>query len=171
MQDIRGDLEIYHKKDIAMQYLNLALSEYVKGKNMFAVLHLAGAAEEMLGKIVSLRSNETALEHVHRWMRSWYQITDNDTPQNKELNKHILKIKNGVKHINGAHNLEIEFDINREAKEIIRRAIENFNQIPELKHSEELLEYYRHTKQLHRTKYSLRSHFSGELSGSRIYHF
>jgi|SRR5690554_3772867 len=146
MQDIRGDLEIYHKSDIAMQYLNLALSEYIKGKNMFAVLHLAGAAEEMLGKVVSLRSSETALERTQRWIKSWYQISGKDTPQNKALNKHILKIKNGVKHINGANDLEIEFDINREAKEIIRRAIENFTQIPELKQSEEILEYYRHNK-------------------------
>lgn len=146
IQDIRGDLEVYDKKDIAMQYFNLALSEYVKGKNMFVVLHLAGAAEEMFGKMVSLRSTETALERVQRWMRTLYELQGKDKPQNKELNKHILKIKNGVKHNDGLQDLEIEFDIKREAQEFIRRAIENFNQIPELKQSEELLEYYRHNK-------------------------
>ena len=57
MQDIRGELETHKKIDIAMQYLNLALREYTSGQNIFAVIHLAGAAEELLGKIVSLTSN------------------------------------------------------------------------------------------------------------------
>ena len=55
-------------------------------------------------------------------------------------------MKNGIKHIDGNSDLDIEFDIDREAKEIIRRAIENFNKIPELQLSEELLAYYQHEK-------------------------
>ena len=60
VQDIRGDLKTYSKQDIAIEYLNLALVEYVKGTNMFAALNLAGAAEEMLGKIVRLNWAKSA---------------------------------------------------------------------------------------------------------------
>jgi hypothetical protein len=142
MQDIRGELETHKKIDIAMQYLNLALREYTSGQNIFAVIHLAGAAEELLGKIVSINEHENALERVQGWFRSWYEIIGKNTPPNKELNKHILNVKNSIKHINDASDLEIELDLNREAREVIRRAIENFNQIPQLKISEELLAYY-----------------------------
>ena len=55
-------------------------------------------------------------------------------------------MKNGIKHIDGASDLHIELDVKREAKEAIRRAIENFNLIPEVKMSEELLAYYQHEK-------------------------
>jgi hypothetical protein len=149
MQDIRGDIKKYSKSDIAMQYLNLALSEYVKGQNMFAVIHLAGAAEELLGQIVYINTRENALSRDQQSMRSWYAIREKNTPSNKELNDRIfLKAKNGIKHINKKDpaDLEIEIDPLREAKEVIRRAIENFNQIPELKHSDELIAYYEHEK-------------------------
>ena len=146
MQDIRGHLEVYKKQDIAMQYFNLALVEYIKGENMFAVLHLAGAAEEMFGEIVSFRSCETSLDRIHRSIKSWYRISKKDLPKKRDLNNHILKVKNGIKHIDHPKDLEIEFDINREAKEMIRRAIENFIQLPELKQSKELLAYYKHEK-------------------------
>ena len=146
MQDILGDLKIYKKEDIAMQYLNLALAEYVKADNMFAVIHLAGAAEEILGMIVSINTGESALSRAQRWMRSWYSLGGKNTPANNELNKYILKAKNSIKHINSQADLEIEIDVTREAKEIIRRAIENFNQVPALQQSPELLAYYQHEK-------------------------
>ena len=149
MQEIRSNIKIYSKSDIAMQYLNLALSEYVKGQNMFAVIHLAGAAEELLGQIVYINTRENALSRDQQSMRSWYAILEKNTPSNKELNDRIfLKAKNGIKHINKKDpaDLEIEIDLLREAKEVIRRAIENFNQIPELKYSDELIAYHEHEK-------------------------
>lgn len=146
MQDIRGDIKLYEKEDIAMQYFNLALSEYVNNKNIFAVIHLAGAAEEMFGDIVSINNGENALKRSQRWLRSWYKIIGKSTPGNSELNKHILNVKNGIKHINDGNDLEIEMDLYKEAKQVIRRSIENFNQIPSLQQSPELLAYYQHEK-------------------------
>lgn len=146
MEDIRGNLRTYSKKEIAMEYLNLALREYVAGRNLNSVINLAGAAEEMLGKIVLLNRSENSLERMQRLTRSWFNIVGKETPANKDLNKHFLKVKNGIKHIDGFDDLNIEFDIDREAKEIIRRAIENFNQIPDLHQSAELIAYYRHER-------------------------
>ncbi len=146
MQNIRGILKTYKKEDIAMQFFNLALAEYVKAENMFAVIHLAGAAEEMLGKIVSINSGESALSRTQRLIRSWYSIIGKNTPTNGESNKYILNTKNSIKHINGPADLEIKMEVAREAKEIIRRTIENFNQIPSLQQSAELLAYYQYDK-------------------------
>lgn len=146
MQDIRGDLKVYKKEDIAMQYFNMALTEYVKNMNMFAVIHLAGAAEEMLGEIVKINNKENALKRHQSSLRRWWKIIGKSTPGNSELNNHILNTKNSIKHINGNDDLEIEVDLYKEAKEIIGRTIENFNQIPSLQQSPELLAYYQHEK-------------------------
>lgn len=74
MKDIRGNLNKYRKQDIAIEYLNLALTEYVKGENLFAALNLAGAAEELLGKIVQLNDFSNAHENMVTTLGSWYQI-------------------------------------------------------------------------------------------------
>ncbi|MDL4864859.1 hypothetical protein NPJ88_021230, partial [Halomonas elongata] len=124
--------QVIPKEEIAMEYLNLALREYVTGRNLIAVINLAGAAEEILGKIVSFKESENALQRVQMWMRSWFKLVGKEAPANKDLNRHVLKIKNGIKHIDGKDDLYIEFDMAREAKEAIRRAIENFNKIPDL---------------------------------------
>lgn len=146
MKDIRGDIQKYRKIDIAMEHLNLALKEYVEEKNMFSVIHLAGAAEEMLGEIVRINKGENALDKIYGWFRSWYRIAGKDSPSNSQINNYILKTKNSVKHINDQDDLFLEIDLNREAQEIIRRAIENFNQLPELSTTPEMLAYYRHEK-------------------------
>ncbi len=146
MEDIRGKLKKYQKIDIAMEHLNLALKEYVAQNNMFSVIHLAGAAEEMLGKVVCLNKKESALDNTQNWFRRWYSNLGKDTPANKDINKFILKTKNGVKHIKNCNDLSLEVDAKREAKEIIRRAIENFNQLPELTITLEIIAYHNHEK-------------------------
>jgi hypothetical protein len=146
MQDIRGNLKTYSKQDIAIEYLNLALVEYVKGTNMFAALNLAGAAEEILGKIVRLNGAKSAHDEVVTWISSWYQVAKKAMPKQKDINSFILKAKNGAKHLDGEHDLNIELDLEKEVKETIRKAIENYNQIPGLRVTKEMLAYYQHEK-------------------------
>lgn len=146
MKDIRSDIREYDKLDIAIEHFNLALREYVRGENLFSVIHLAGAAEEMLGKIAELENRESAFVRSIKRFRSWFDIAGKDTPSNREINKFILHAKNSVKHLNGNEDRIVEFDLNREADELIRRAIENFNQIWGLEYSDELLEYYKYKK-------------------------
>lgn len=148
MQDIRGDLKTYNKQDIAIEYLNLALAQYVKGTNMFAALNLAGAAEELLGKIVTLNGTKCAHDSYIAMLGSWYQIAKKAIPKRGDINNFILKAKNGAKHLNGENDLTIELDLKKEVKETIRKAIENYNQIPGLTVTNEMLEYYQHEKNI-----------------------
>ncbi len=146
MHDIRGSIIRYNKTDIAMEYLNLALLEYIKGENMFSVLHLSGASEEIFGKIVRFNNQKNAQDNSVNWIKKWYQLIKKDTPSDQKLKRHIIKFKNAVKHVNSNTDLELEVDIQREAEETIRRALTNFNHIPELVQSKEMLEYFQHIK-------------------------
>ncbi|EHH1283681.1 hypothetical protein WM009_21350 [Vibrio vulnificus] len=144
MEDIRGNLEAYNKQDFAIEHLNLALSLYVKNEKMASVIHLAGAAEEMLGKIVSLNNQENAKEALYRQMRVWWQkILVTDTPPNKDLDKTVLNAKNTVKHINDKGDLTVELDLKKQARALLDRAIENYHKIPGLSNTAEMREYYR----------------------------
>lgn len=136
---------IFHnKQDIAMQHLNLALAEYIKGQNLYSVLHLAGAAEEMLGKLVQLKSKRNGLMSAIDWAQSWWKIRG-ATVKPKEDRKRILHAKNGVKHIDGIDDFELLADIPHEIKETIRRALQNFNQL-NITHTPEILAYYKYVK-------------------------
>jgi hypothetical protein len=138
---------IHSKQDIAMQHLNLALIEYIKGQNPYSVLHLVGAAEEMLGKLVQLKNKRNGLMSAIDWMQSWWKIRG-AVIERKEDRKRILHAKNGVKHIDGIDDLELSADIPYEIKETIRRALQNFNQL-NISLSPEILEYYKHERNVH----------------------
>ncbi len=146
MQDIRSNLKTYSKQDIAIEYLNLALVEYAKGTNMFATLNLAGAAEEILGKIVRLNGAKSAHDRIVAMFGSWYQVAKKPMPKQADINSFILKAKNGAKHLDDEHDLNIELDLEKEVKETIHKAIENYNQIPGLPVTKEILAYYQHEK-------------------------
>lgn len=141
---------IHSKQDIAMQHLNLALTEYIKGQNPYSVLHLAGAAEEMLGKLVQLRKKRSGLMSAVDWAQSWWKIRG-VTVEPKEDRKRILYAKNGVKHIDGIDDFELRADIPHEIKETIHRALHNFNQL-NITHSPEILAYYGHMKKVNTDK-------------------
>ncbi|MDP2595474.1 hypothetical protein [Alteromonas stellipolaris] len=146
MEDIRGNLETYMKEDIALQYLTSAIDNYIAGENLFVVIHLASAAEEMLGKLVRMESQQSSLERTQNWFKSWYSHIKKDQPSNSKINKFVLRVKNGIKHIDGEKDLEIELDIQRESHNAILRALENLNHLPRLK--DPLLEnkFYRHKR-------------------------
>ena len=148
VQDIRGNLKIYNKQDVAVEYLNLALIEYVKGVNLFAALNLAGAAEELLGKIVRLNGATSAHDKMVNTLGSWYQIAKKAMPKKQAITSFILKAKNGSKHLDGSDDLTIELDLKREVKETIRKALENYNQISGLVSTKEMLAYYQHEKSI-----------------------
>lgn len=135
---------IHNKQDIAMQYLDLALSEYIKGKNPYCVLHLAGAAEEMLGKLVQLKNKRNALAAAIDRMQSWWRISGAAIASGEDR-KRILHAKNGIKHIDGVNDLELRLDVSYEIKETIRRALQNFNQL-NISQSPAILAYYQHEK-------------------------
>lgn len=137
----------HSKQSIAIQHLNLALAEYVRGVNSYSVLHLAGAAEEMLGMLVKLKNKRSSLERAVDWMQSWWNVTGKDVSRKQDRDR-ILKIKNGVKHIDGENDTELEADIEYENKEIIRRALENFNQLS-IPVTPEILAYHQHVRNNH----------------------
>lgn len=134
----------HSKQEIAMQHLNLALAEYVKGVNLYSVLHLAGAAEEILGNLVKLKGKRNSLAQDVDLRQSYWNITGRSVNE-KEDRDHILKSKNGIKHLNSEKDIELEMDIEYETKETIRRALGNYNQL-KIPISPEILAYHQYER-------------------------
>ncbi|MHB9119017.1 MAG: hypothetical protein ACYC2R_12180 [Burkholderiales bacterium] len=111
---------------------------YDEGVAYHSSLHLAGAAEEMLGKIADYNSDPAknttrggfALRIQISTMQEISTILDNQPASASTICSDILGPRNYVKHYRNRRESKLDFNPKREAREVILNAIENLNAIP-----------------------------------------
>ena len=91
----------YKKLDIASEYLELALSLFVQGRDYFSIIHLAAAAEELLG--MHLPEQQRAFSINWKAQRSLEALESNTAPDGQRAEKAAKRVvnlsKNSVKHM------------------------------------------------------------------------
>jgi hypothetical protein len=132
------------KKDIALQQLIDAAKLYNKGRYVSAIT-LAGASEEILGKISKKRVGSNQLKYEIEYIKSIYKHFNRPCPSNSDLIEQINKTKNEVKHNDVGENLWVEADFENEFVIIFMRAVKNYfnvyNEIPKDKTTMNLFEH------------------------------
>ena len=113
------------KKDIALQQLIDAARLYNKGRYVSA-LTLAGASEEIFGKIAKKRIGSNQLEYEIEYIKTIYKYFNRPCPSNKEIIKQINKTKNEAKHNDVGENLWIKADFENESVTVFVRAVKNY---------------------------------------------
>jgi hypothetical protein len=113
------------KKDIALQQLNDSASLYRKGRYCSA-LTLAGAAEEILGKIAKKRTGRNQLEGEVEYLESVYRYFKIPIPPKRELVTQINSTKNELKHNDQGENLWVESDFENECVLLFVKAVKNY---------------------------------------------
>ena len=115
----------YEKKDIAITQLKKAIQLFQEKEYICAVT-LAGAAEEILGKIAKKRSTTKALEgELHFW-NQLSDIVGKSKPDKKKVIEVLNRTRNELKHNDLGENIIIEADLEIEAQCLIDRAIRNY---------------------------------------------
>jgi hypothetical protein len=111
------------KQQIAEHQLEQALILFLDHKDYVCAITLAGASEEILGKLVEKDGKDHALGAM---LKGWVNIGKeayNEIWQNKEFFELANYFRNGLKHYDDGEPITIP----REAAiEILDRAIENF---------------------------------------------
>ncbi|MBU1183319.1 MAG: hypothetical protein KKF00_14395 [Proteobacteria bacterium] len=132
------------KKGIALQQLIDSAKLYQKGRYCSA-LTLAGAAEEILGKIAKKRTGKNQLEDEIEYLKSIYRYFNKPSPSNKELIKRINKTKNEMKHNDKGEDLWVESDFENECVLLFVKAVKNYfdayNEMPKNKTVMNLFEH------------------------------
>ena len=113
------------KKDIALQQLIDSANLYNKGRYCSA-LTLAGAAEEILGKIAKKRTGKNQLEGEIEYLKSIYQYFNRPNPPKRELINRINKTKNELKHNDVGENLWVDSDFENECVLLFVKAVKNY---------------------------------------------
>jgi len=124
------------KKDIALIQLETACKLYSKG-NFVCAITLAGASEEIFGKIAKERTGINQIEDELNYLKNSYKSSNKEVPNDKELISRINKGKNSLKHNNSGVNKWIDIDFESEAVFLIVKAVKNYfrsyNKMPDSK--------------------------------------
>lgn len=115
-------LQKLSKEELARSQLEVALRFYLSGEEWPAVITLAGAAEELLGRIAAARGFEPALKRTLRQLiegHRWLWGTEASESDFARLRNHA---RNELKH--GAQ--DVTLDLEHEAASLLARALENY---------------------------------------------
>jgi hypothetical protein len=132
-------IETHRKLDVALANLNTALRLYFETQEYFAVIQLAGAAEEVLGVHLRMRSLPSAMDEavdagVEMARRLGATPAADDT---KRMRAVANRAKNQSKHMNESGDHTIALDPREEARSLLERAVDNFYDLLESEGLEE----------------------------------
>jgi hypothetical protein len=112
------------KLDIAVSQLRLAISLFVEGHELISAITLAGAAEEILGKLAQQAGMTPAVHLRAESTRLLYRYLWKTEPGLKPFVNVNNMTRNDLKHLGSGDPVEV--DLVEEAMHILDRAVENY---------------------------------------------
>ena len=123
-QSTRSTARGFEKRDLALRQLRRAVQLFNQGDFVCATT-LAGAAEEILGRIAEKRAGTNALDgHAHFWSQL-ADMVGKTPPDRKKVMAHN-RLRNQLKHNDSGDNEWVTADFEFEAQDLIDRAIRNY---------------------------------------------
>jgi hypothetical protein len=116
----------YDTKRIALEQLETALRLYLEQRDYIAAITLAGAAEEILGRIAKNMGIETSLQTLSNDAVAIHKRLLNVAIERKHFVKRANYARNKLKHVDPITEPTIVFDPEEEAIDMLNRAIENY---------------------------------------------
>ncbi|NVD74560.1 hypothetical protein HUX88_29170 [Duganella sp. BJB1802] len=119
------------KMTVATEYLNRAIELYFRGDSDFSALHLAGAAQELLGKFVGRAGRQSAHSQlVDGALRIANVLPPTGKPATEKGIKGVISFaKNRVKHMDETGDDMIEYDVRKAAADMLDIAIAEFYEL------------------------------------------
>lgn len=116
-----------NKTEVAFHQLKRSFLLFAREKDYLSALTLAGAADEILGKLVakSDQSDTTALEDDVDLIRA-IMLKLGDSVTENEIRDYLLYPRNAAKHLLVGTRSDFTFDIREEAESFIERAVNNY---------------------------------------------
>ena len=113
-----------HKTEIAQHQIDSAIELFLEDKDFISALTLAGAGEELTGKLIERTGGKNMLQKPH----AWYVEETGEKIKYSEFAKNTNFTRNTLKHANNSE--EDELDIQRwETVQMIMRAMTNYKEL------------------------------------------
>lgn len=112
------------KVEFARLQLDTAIDLFLEDKDFVSALTLAGAGEEITGKLLERKGEKNLLQKLH----AWFQETTGETIKYGEFARRANQARNALKHTNNEE--EDQLKIYRwETVQMIMRAMTNYREL------------------------------------------
>ena len=119
-------LKAYYRRDLALAQLETALSLYVERKDLSSVITLAGAADEVFGKMLYDAGDESSLNSLKKAVAAIHMHLYGEPGDPIQIANRANLAKNSLKHWDQGDSEIIKLDLNVEACDMLNRAIDNY---------------------------------------------
>ena len=113
-------------KVMALMQLETALAVYFQGKDLYSVITLAGAADEIFGRMLAAKGLENHLDTIKKSVAAIFFQTTGRSLEPARVADRANRARNALKHWNSREPAHIDFDAVEEAKDMLDRAISNY---------------------------------------------
>jgi hypothetical protein len=137
------------KLEVAISQLRLSIALFIEGREHISVITLAGAAEEILGKLAASANSMPALNRRAEGARQLYVALWGNDPGDKVFKNLKNKTRNELKHFSSPAPLAISLE--QECVRMLDRAVENYRYLHR-RAATFIVQYERHREML-RQKY------------------
>lgn len=124
------NIKSFSKIELAVKQIETAIDIYMSGKDFFSPITLAGAGEEILGRLIEKLGRKTSLSKKTEAFIEVHKIINKKIIDEKSArDNHINKARNSLKHLNAKEDDEddsVIMDPVFEAEAMLFRAIENY---------------------------------------------
>lgn len=119
----------YSRIDLACEQLETAIELFLSGRSIVSALTLSGAAEEILGKAIEIRSERNALKYEAEVIKQVHDLLHKKQFSWKDFLNGKNLARNAAKHMDSPNELVISVDLEEEAYKMIVRACENHRRL------------------------------------------
>jgi len=115
------------KIEIGKRQLVTAIDLYLQNADLVSVVTLAGAAEEILGKLAKAQGGNSALDDLVERLCAMHKAGFNESVDPRKFSELRNRARNDFKHISSG--VPFDGNLEREAGSMIRRAIQNYRKL------------------------------------------
>jgi hypothetical protein len=119
-------VQTFDKESIAVTQLERAIELYTVPRDFLSAITLAGAAEEILGKLVSDSGRDNSLASLVKAAVAIHELIFKEPIDQRVLADRANEARNSLKHLRTTSELTVSIDPEEEARDMINRAIENY---------------------------------------------
>jgi biopolymer transport protein ExbB/TolQ len=115
------------KLEIAEVQLFHSVELYLTGDRLVSAITLAGAAEEILGKLVKRKGSANALDEKVETLCKMFEFVFKEPADPKKFSELRNNARNELKHIGNSEAIELNME--DEAVKLLNRAIKNYKKL------------------------------------------
>ena len=120
-------MSVHNKLKAAKNQLDRAIKLFFDEADYYSAATLAGASEDILGKMLEAQGKKHALKSISSAIVEILRAADAPTLENKKLIEQLNDVRDWLKHYIGGKDLE--FDAKEAASALIDRAVSNYYQL------------------------------------------